>query len=417
MTESSHNNSNIDSEEEENNKTDKEHITKSMLSEDEGDEKGKLNLSFLNSKRKSRKSFNSGIDDSYIYEKSIKRNILSPSKKQIKNNFSNNLLSISMDLDEDAENLFFKNIKSNNKNVVQNNDLGIHSNFNGEIKTNDATKINIGRKEEKNEIIPEENINTPEIKKAFRNDNNRIKIKKIVFKSFYENLNEKIKDGKMKIKEFDNDKIKNISRKENNSLFRKKWKDLILSNSAGNDEIIKYIYENKEKDIIELLETTFGQYFDIFINNNWEQFAERERDSQIKKYKQKKYKEIINEIISEKNTQILKQIKKYTTIGVKNKKGESLLDSENKEENIIEKFERHNYKIIKEKEFIVFIHSLNQYKNISFEISLKELDDINKHISILKVLVNDFKNWIEKKPRNIIKKITKKFSVKNRNLY
>ena len=399
MTESSHNNSNIDSEEEENNKTDKEHITKSMLSEDEGDEKGKLNLSFLNSKRKSRKSFNSGIDDSYIYERSIKRNILSPSKKQIKNNFSNNLLSISMDLDEDAENLFFKNIKSNNKNVVQNNDLGIHSNFNGEIKTNDATKINIGRKEEKNEIIPEENINTPEIKKAFRNDNNRIKIKKIVFKSFYENLNEKIKDGKMKIKEFDNDKIKNISRKENNSLFRKKWKDLILSNSAGNDEIIKYIYENKEKDIIELLETTFGQYFDIFINNNWEQFAERERESQIKKYKQKKYKEIINEIISEKNTQILKQIKKYTTIGVKNKKGESLLDSENKEENIIEKFERHNYKIIKEKEFIVFIHSLNQYKNISFEISLKELDDINKHISVLKVLVNDFQKWIEKKPR------------------
>ena len=412
MTESSHNNSNIDSEEEENNKTDKEHITKSMLSEDEGDEKGKLNLSFLNSKRKSQKSFNSGIDDSYIYEKSIKRNILSPSKKQIKNNFSNNLLSISMDLDEDAENLFFKNIKSNNKNVVQNNDLGIHSNFNGEIKTNDATKINIGRKEEKKEIIPEENINTPEIKKAFRNDNNRIKIKKIVFKSFYENLNEKIKDGKMKIKEFDNDKIKNISRKENNSLFRKKWKDLILSNSAGNDEIIKYIYENKEKDIIELLETTFGQYFDIFINNNWEQFAERERESQIKKYKQKKYKEIINEIISEKNTQILKQIKKYTTIGVKNKKGESLLDSENKEENIIEKFERHNYKIIKEKEFIVFIHSLNQYKNISFEISLKELDDINKHISVLKILVNDFQKWIEKKPRKRTKKITKKFSVK-----
>ena len=159
---------------------------------------------------------------------------------------------------------------------------------------------------------------------------------------------------------------------------------------------------------------TFGQYFDIFINNNWEQFIEREREreSQMKKYKQKKYKEIINEIISDKNVQNLERIKKYTTIGVKNKKGENILDSENTEENIIEKFERHNYKIIKEKEFIVFIHSLNQYKNISFEISLKELEDINKHISILKVLVNDFKNWIEKKPRNIIKKITKKFSVK-----
>ena len=181
--------------------------------------------------------------------------------------------------------------------------------------------------------------------------------------------------------------------------------------------IIKNIYENNEKDIIELLEMTFGQYFDIFINNNWEQFIERERESQMKKYKQKKYKEIINEIISDKNVQNLERIKKYTTIGVKNKKGENILDSENKEENMIEKFERHNYKIIKEKEFIVFIHSLNQCKNISFEISLKELDDINKHISVLKVLVNDFQKWIEKKPRKRTKKITKKFSVKNRNLF
>ena len=162
-----------------------------MLSEDEDDEKETLNLTFLNSKRKSRKSFNSEIDNSYIYLKNIKRNILSPSKKQIKNNFSINLLSISMDLNEDAVNLFFKNIKSNNKNIVQNNDLGIHSNSNGEIKTNDATKINIGRKKEKNEIIPEENINTPEIKKVFRNDGSRIKIKKIVFKSFWESFNEK----------------------------------------------------------------------------------------------------------------------------------------------------------------------------------------------------------------------------------
>ena len=218
----------------------------------------------------------------------------------------------------------------------------------------------------------------------------------------------------MKIKEFEQKKIKDISRANNYSLFNNKWKDIILENSIGNSDIIKNIYENNEKDIIELLEMTFGQYFDIFINNNWEQFIEREREreSQMKKYKQKKYKEIINEIISDKNVQNLERIKKYTTIGVKNKKGENILDSENKEENIIEKFERHNYKIIKEKEFIVFIHSLNQYKNISFEISLKELEDINKHISILKVLVNDFQKWIEKKLRNIIKKIAKKFSVK-----
>ena len=317
-----------------------------------------------------------------------------------------------MELDENEDNSIIQRIFSIDidKLKLPNNSMKFDLNNQREVKTDNLINKKCGRQNEQNEKIPE--INSIEIAKVFRKDNDRIKIKKIIFKSFLEKINEKIKDVNLKIKEFEQKKIKDISRANNYSLFNNKWKDIILENSIGNSDIIKNIYENNEKDIFELLEMTFGQYFDIFINNNWEQFIERERESQIKKYKQKKYKEIINEIISEKNTQILKQIKKYTTIGVKNKKGESLLDSENKEENIIEKFERHNYKIIKEKEFIVFIHSLNQYKNISFEISLKELDDINKHISVLKVLVNDFQKWIEKKPRKRTKKITKKFSVK-----
>ena len=294
--------------------------------------------------------------------------------------------------------------------MVPNNSMKFDLNNLREVKTDNLINRKCGRQNEQKEKIP--GINAIEITKVFRKDNDRIKIKKIIFKSFLEKINEKIKDVNLKIKEFEQKKIKDISRANNYSLFNNKWKDIILENSIGNSDIIKNIYENNENDIIELLEMTFGQYFDIFINNNWEQFIERERESQIKKYKQKKYKEIINEIISDKNVQNLERIKKYTTIGVKNKKGENILDSDNKEENIIEKFERHNYKIIKEKEFIVFIHSLNQYKNISFEISLKELDDINKHISVLKVLVNDFQKWIEKKPRKRTKKITKKFSVK-----
>ena len=322
-----------------------------------------------------------------------------------------------MELDENEDNSIIQRIFSIDidKLKLPNNSMKFDLNNLREVKTDILINRKCGRQNEQKEKIP--GINAIEITKVFRKDNDRIKIKKIIFKSFLEKINEKIKDVNLKIKEFEQKKIKDISRANNYSLFNNKWKDIILENSIGNSDIIKNIYENNEKDIIELLEMTFGQYFDIFINNNWEQFIERERESQIKKYKQKKYKEIINEIISDKNVQNLERIKKYTTIGVKNKKGENILDSENKEENIVEKFERHNYKIIKEKEFIVFIHSLNQYKNISFEISLKELDDINKHISILKVLVNDFKNWIEKKPRNIIKKITKKFSVKNRNFF
>ena len=317
-----------------------------------------------------------------------------------------------MELDENEDNSIIQRIFSIDidKLKLPNNSMKFDLNNQREVKTDNLINRKCGRQNEQNEIIPE--INVIEIAKVFRKDNDRIKIKKIIFKSFLEKINEKIKDVNLKIKEFEQKKIKDISRANNYSLFNNKWKDIILENSIGNSDIIKNIYENNEKDIFELLEMTFGQYFDIFINNNWEQFIERERESQIKKYKQKKYKEIINEIISDKNVQNLERIKKYTTIGVKNKKGENILNSDNKEENIIEKFETHNYKIIKEKEFIVFIHSLNQCKNISFEISLKELEDINKHISILKVLVNDFQKWIEKKPRKRTKKITKKFSVK-----
>ena len=203
-----------------------------------------------------------------------------------------------------------------------------------EVKTDILINRKCGRQNEQKEKIP--GINAIEITKVFRKDNDRIKIKKIIFKSFLEKINEKIKDVNLKIKEFEQKKIKDISRANNYSLFNNKWKDIILENSIGNSDIIKNIYENNEKDIIELLEMTFGQYFDIFINNIWEQFIERERESQMKKYKQKKYKEIINEIISDKNVQNLERIKKYTTIGVKNKKGENILDSDNKEENIIE---------------------------------------------------------------------------------
>ena len=77
-----------------------------------------------------------------------------------------------------------------------------------EVKTDNLINRKCGRQNEQNEIIPE--INVIEIAKVFRKDNDRIKIKKIIFKSFLEKINEKIKDVNLKIKEFEQKKIKEI---------------------------------------------------------------------------------------------------------------------------------------------------------------------------------------------------------------
>ena len=195
-----------------------------------------------------------------------------------------------MELDENEDNSIIQRIFSIDidKLKLPNNSMKFDLNNLREVKTDILINRKCGRQNEQKEKIP--GINAIEITKVFRKDNDRIKIKKIIFKSFLEKINEKIKDVNLKIKEFEQKKIKDISRANNYSLFNNKWKDIILENSIGNSDIIKNIYENNEKDIIELLEMTFGQYFDISINNNWEQFIERERESQIKKYKQKNIK-------------------------------------------------------------------------------------------------------------------------------
>jgi hypothetical protein len=210
-----------------------------------------------------------------------------------------------MELDENEDNSIIQRIFSIDidKLKLPNNSMKFDLNNLREVKTDNLINRKCGRQNEQNEIIPE--INIIEIAKVFRKDNDRIKIKKIIFKSFLEKINEKIKDVNLKIKEFEQKKIKDISRANNYSLFNNRWKDIILENSIGNDDIIKNIYENNEKDIIELLEMTFWQYFDIFINNNWEQFAEREKNNQIKSYQQRKFKEIINQESSYKNIQNL----------------------------------------------------------------------------------------------------------------
>ena len=135
-----------------------------------------------------------------------------------------------MELDENEDNSIIQRIFSIDidKLKLPNNSMKFDLNNLREVKTDILINRKCGRQNEQKEKIP--GINAIEITKVFRKDNDRIKIKKIMFKSFLEKINEKIKDVNLKIKEFEQKKIKDISRANNYSLFNNKWKDIILEN-------------------------------------------------------------------------------------------------------------------------------------------------------------------------------------------
>ena len=314
-------------------------------------------------------------------------------------NFSFNIFN-SQDLNDnnDPFNLL---IKSNNDNKQDLSHIFIKSNSE-EIKTKEASnnktieKLNINIKNDEQKI--------PEIIRNERKDNDKIKIKLAVSKSYIEKYNKNVKDENLKIDKFDFDKFKNISIINNLLLGKTTWEEIILHNYIGNKDaiknIIKNIYDNKEKDAIKLLEMTFNEYLEIFIQNNLQQFLENEKENQIKKYKQKKYKETIDKLISDKKVETPEIFKKYVIFGVKNKNVKKQL---NLEENLFKDFIECNYKISKENEFESF---LKQKYEISFDLTQNEINDIDKYINNLRDLVKTFDKWFDgKTPKKSRKKM------------
>lgn len=197
-------------------------------------------------------------------------------------NLSNNNNSI-----EDTNHL-------NNPNIISNNNINFqlvlnnHKDSFGETKTKEQSKFLFGRKKNKNEIIFEPKIS--KITRVPRDDNERIKIKRAVFNSFWKDINEKIKDENLKLNEFDKDKVKDMNISKDSLLGKNQWKNIILEYSNDNNEIIKIISDKNDKDINELLKMTFGEYLEKFKQNNLEHFLQKEKESQKRKYNQKIYK-------------------------------------------------------------------------------------------------------------------------------
>ena len=340
------------------------------------------NKTFLQKKRSSSFGFlnESFEEDSYQYPN---------------NNLFINVNNIkSLVPEENGENPFNQIIKSNNNNKPELNKF-----LSEEIKTKEASNNKSIEKNSLNNIINVEQI-IPEIKRNNRDDNDRVKIKLVVSKSYVELFNKNVKDENLKIKNFDFNKFKKILISNDSLLGETKWKYIILNNYNGNkiiiNNLIKNIFEKKnEKESIKLLEMTFQEYLEIFKKNNLELFLENERKSQIKKYEQKKYKEVIDKEISRDNIENLKNIKNYVIFGVKNKNIKKALEFDNIEENTIKNFKERNYKISKEKKFISFINL--KYGEINFELTSNEKNDIDDYIKHLRDLVENFNTWFKDK--------------------
>ena len=339
------------------------------------------NKTFLQKKRSSSFSFlnESFEEDSYQYPN---------------NNLFINVNNIkSLVPEENGENPFNQIIKSNNNNKPELNKF-----LSEEIKTKEASNNKSIEKNSLNNIINDEQI-IPEIKRNNRDDNDRVKIKLVVSKSYVELFNKNVKDENLKIKNFDFNKFKKILISNDSLLGETKWKYIILNNYNGNkiiiNNLIKNIFDKNEKESIKLLEMTFQEYLEIFKKNNLELFLENERKSQIKKYEQKKYKEVIDKEISRDNIENLKNIKNYVIFGAKNKNIKKALEFDNIEENTIKNFKERNYKISKEKKFISFINL--KYGEINFELTSNEKNDIDDYIKHLRDLVENFNTWFKDK--------------------
>ena len=339
------------------------------------------NKTFLQKKRSSSFGFlnESFEEDSYQYPN---------------NNLFINVNNIkSLVPEENGENPFNQIIKSNNNNKPELNKF-----LSEEIKTKEASNNKSIEKNSLNNIINVEQI-IPEIKRNNRDDNDRVKIKLVVSKSYVELFNKNVKDENLKIKNFDFNKFKKILISNDSLLGETKWKYIILNNYNGNkiiiNNLIKNIFDKNEKESIKLLEMTFQEYLEIFKKNNLELFLENERKSQIKKYEQKKYKEVIDKEISRDNIENLKNIKNYVIFGVKNKNIKKALEFDNIEENTIKNFKERNYKISKEKKFISFINL--KYGEINFELTSNEKNDIDDYIKHLRDLVENFNTWFKDK--------------------
>ena len=310
-------------------------------------------------------------------------------KKNKTTDFNNN---ISKDYDDPEE---LKDIKLQNisKNLYNKNTRLQNFNLAEQITAENTNILKIMKEIPTQNTLDKNLNNNLKINKANfkREDNKIVKIKRWVYDCFQKEFNTKIKSPlALKIEIDENIKI-DIFCETNIILLKSKWKEIIPKISKLSIKEIETIY-NESPEIKELLDMTFEDYLKNIIEKKWNEYALKEKENQVKNYKQRKYKKIIKYFISTKNSAALEKAKKYIHFEYKNKWGKNNINVDVEKLSILERFTGYYYIIKHESDFEEYINGLGEFKNESLALNDIEIKEIDDYITSLKEVAETLYN-------------------------
>ena len=229
-----------------------------------------------------------------------------------------------------------------------------------------------------------------------REDNKIVKIKRLTFDDFENEINMKNKSYNIDLSiKIDNGIKTNIEGEKNLSLLKMKWKEILLENKLYQEKDIDIMYQIPE--IRELLDMTFEDSLKNILKVKWEQIAEKEKNRQKKDYVQRKYKKFIEYLLENNDKTILEKLRNFIQFGGKNIWGRTNKLDNVHQLNIIERFKGYYYSINDEENFVKYVNSLEKYKNENFAINEIDEIEIDNYITSLKEVAENLESCFQRR--------------------
>ena len=330
-------------------------------------------------------------DDDFFYKQNIPEK-----RKKFDNIISdfNNIIPRKIEKQEDLNNSKFVGIFTNKQSQIAPNQNVDFEEQKTASKTNQQEIL-----EKKDDITSNESANNYQKIKENNNkreDNKIVKIKRLTFDDFENEINMKNKSYNIDLSiKIDNGIKTNIEGETNLSLLKMKWKEILLENKLYQEKDIDIMYQIPE--IRELLDMTFEDSLKNILKVKWEQIAEKEKNRQKKDYVQRKYKKFIEYLLENNDKTILEKLRNFIQFGGKNIWGRTNKLDNVQQLNIIERFKGYYYSINDEKNFVKYVHGLEKYKNENFAINEIDEIEIDNYITSLKEVAENLESCFQRR--------------------
>lgn len=330
-------------------------------------------------------------DDDFFYKQNIPEK-----RKKFDNIISdfNNIIPRKIEKQEDLNNSKFVGIFTNKQSQIAPNQNVDFEEQKTASKTNQQEIL-----EKKDDITSNESANNYQKIKENNNkreDNKIVKIKRLTFDDFENEINMKNKSYNIDLSiKIDNGIKTNIEGEKNLSLLKMKWKEILLENKLYQEKDIDIMYQIPE--IRELLDMTFEDSLKNILKVKWEQIAEKEKNRQKKDYVQRKYKKFIEYLLENNDKTILEKLRNFIQFGGKNIWGRTNKLDNVHQLNIIERFKGYYYSINDEENFVKYVNSLEKYKNENFAINEIDEIEIDNYITSLKEVAENLESCFQRR--------------------